>query len=98
MSLPTLQVDFNELVSPDLVLLSQSDERDDSDGNSVTLAQGMRVKVWEVDFGDDGLRDDLVAWGIVVRNTLGGWSEHVKWCCLIDPPGVRHESDIKPKP
>src|SRR5580658_7543298 len=95
MLLPTFQVDFNERVSPDLVLLSRADERKDSDGNSVTLAEGMRVKIWEDDLGYDGLRDNLVAWGTVVRNPAGGWSEQVKWCCLIDPPGILHESEIK---
>ena len=98
MSLPTFQVDFNECVSPDHVLLSREDGRKDSDGNSVTLAEGMRVKIWENDLGDDGRRDNLIAWGTVVRNTAGGWSEHVKWCCLIAPPGIMHEFEIKQTP
>jgi hypothetical protein len=97
MSLPTFHVDFNELLQPDLVLLSKADEREDSDGNLVTLVEGMRVKVWEIDLSDDGQRDDLVATGAAVRNTAGGWSAYVKWCCLIDESGIQHQSDIKPK-
>ena len=96
MSLPTFHVDFNELVRPDLVLLSKVDQRNDSNGNPVTLVEGMRVRVWEIDIGDDGQRDDLVATGVAVRNQECGWSKHVKWCCLIDAPGIRHQSGISP--
>jgi hypothetical protein len=95
MSRPTFHVDFNELVDCDLVLLSQKDEREDSDGNFVTLIEGMRVKVWEEDFNDVGERDDLIATGVVVLNKEKGWSQHVKWCCRIDAPGIRHQSEIE---
>jgi hypothetical protein len=95
MGLSIFCVDFNELVAADLVLLSQKDEREDSDGNFVTLVEGMRVKVWDQDFNNDGGRDDLIATGVVVLNTEGGWSQHVKWCCRIDAPGIRNASEIE---
>lgn len=82
MLIPTFQVDFNELIAPDLLLLSQEDEREDSDGNRVTLIAGMRIKVWEEDLGNDGQRDDLFAYGVVVLNTIGGWSKHVNGAAL----------------
>ncbi len=94
MSLPTFHVDFNELVQPDLVLFSQHDERQDVEGRSFTLVEGMRVRVTDEDLGEDGSRDDLFAVGIVVPNGLGRWL-HVKWCCQLDAPGVRHLSDIE---
>ncbi len=94
MSLPTFHIDFNELVQPDLVPFSQDDERLDIEGRSFTLVEGMLVRLTERDLGDDGRRDDLFATGIVVPNRLGRWL-HVKWCCRLDAPGVRHQSDIE---
>ena len=46
---PRLYVDFNEMVAPDLVLLSQTDSKEDSNGNPISLVEGVEVKV----FSDD---------------------------------------------
>ena len=43
MDRPRLYVDFNEMVEPDLVLLSQGDEKGDSSGTLVQLREGLRV-------------------------------------------------------
>ncbi|MGE0668915.1 MAG: hypothetical protein AB7O49_20375 [Sphingomonadales bacterium] len=94
MSAARFQVDFNELVLPNVVLLSKGDVRLDDRGTPVTLEAGMRVVVWEEDIGDDGRPDYLFAEGIAVVNETGV-SPHVKWCCLIDSAGIRHQSDDK---
>ena len=96
MSPPNFRVDFNELISPNVVLLSRSDEREDTDGNRVTLVEGLRIGVWAEDLGDDGQPDPLVGTGVAVRVTLNGPLGSVKWCCMLDEPGVRHLSDTEP--
>jgi hypothetical protein len=95
MTLRIFRVDFNELVDADLVLLSQKDEREDRDGNFLTLTEGMRVAIWDPDVDAAQVRDDLIATGVVVLNTEGGWSQHVKWCCRIDAAGIRNQSEIE---
>ena len=92
MSPPRFRVDFNELILPNVVLLSKGDSREDSDGVPVILVEGMRIVVWDEDKGDDGRPDCLVADGVAVLNKTGHF-EHVKWCCLINGTGVQHQSD-----
>ncbi len=91
MSLPTFRVDFNELLVSNLVLLSAGDEKEDANGESVVLIEGMRIAVWDEDLDQDGVRDDLIATGVVARNVAGG---SARWCCLIDERGIRHQSDV----
>jgi hypothetical protein len=93
MAAPKIHIDFNDLLAPDLVLLSKGDVCEAADGQIVSLVEGMSVTVWEEDFDERGKRDDLIAQGIVIRNTSTGWSQHVKWCCQIDGNGIRHRSD-----
>ncbi|MEK8034985.1 hypothetical protein AACH06_29570 [Ideonella sp. DXS29W] len=80
-------VDFNELLAPDVILLSQSDTRVDRDGHTVKLVEGMELGV----YSDDNEPDDIVADGVVWRNTDTGWSAHVKWVLKIDARGIRYE-------
>jgi hypothetical protein len=87
------EVDFNELVEPDLVLFSKEDRRPDIDGLTIMLSEGMKVSLISDDLDDDGQPDYLVADGTIVRNTSEGWSSHVKWACRIDERGIRHGSD-----
>lgn len=94
MSRPVFHVDFNELLEPDLVLLSRTDIRQAKDGHAIALAQGMPVRIWDGDVDAHGNRDDLIAEGVAMRNTHGGGSRHVRWCCRIDANGIRHQSDI----
>jgi hypothetical protein len=66
---PRLSVDFNELLAPDLVLLSKHDTRLDADGNIVHLYDGLAVAIFSDDnLGPDGKPDNLVATGIVEQN------------------------------
>jgi hypothetical protein len=92
--LPRLCVDFNELLAPDLVLLSRHDEEPDADGEMVHLYEGLAVAIFSDDLDDQGQPDKLVAVGIVERNRDDGWAKDVRWCCRIGPDGIRHESDL----
>lgn len=89
-SVPTLYVDFNEMLDGDLVLLSQGDTKTTADGRSVSLYEGMPVRVY-MDDADEVGPNNLVASGYVELNRDTGWSSHVKWCCRIDSNGIRHE-------
>ena len=94
MSRPVFYVDFNEMVDSNTVLLSVEDTRADASGVIVHLQQGMYVTVYMDDLVEDGNVDNLVANGVVVRNTDRGWAAHVKWCCRIDSDGIRAQSEI----
>jgi len=93
MDRPRIPVDFNELVAPDLVLLSKKDAKKDSNGNEVHFREGLRVYVFEMDYDDDGQPVELVANGVAELNTPmvnGNWTKEVKWCCRIDGDGIYH--------
>jgi hypothetical protein len=94
---PRLYVDFNELVEEDLVLLSQTDKQVDSDGNEISLFEGLTVKIYDEDVDENGEVDNLIASGRVELNTIGGWTSKCKWNCRIDSRGIRNESETTDK-
>ena len=81
---PRLRVDFNETIEKDLVLISRDDEKMDSSGGLVHLADGLRVYIYMEDTDDSGSPRYLLATGTVEKNTFGSWSAGVRWCCRID--------------
>lgn len=93
---PRLYVDFNEMLEPGLYLLSKTDTRLDSDGNTIALTNGMNISIYSDDLNDRGERDYLIAEAVVERNTTSlGWGTNVKWCCRVDRDGIKHESDLR---
>ncbi len=88
-----IRVDFNELVEPDLVLLSKTDIRIDSEGGVVHLRPGVQVSVYDEDFDESGQPNNLLADGVVEANSHGGWTSAARWCCRISSIGIRHERD-----
>ena len=92
---PTLRVDFNEMLEPNLVLLSAADTSQDLQGDSITLYEGLEINVYMYDLDNGGTQDNLVAKGVVERNSYeAAWGSNVKWCCRINDDGVRHSSEI----
>jgi hypothetical protein len=89
-----IYVDFNELIDDDLVLLSKTDLKLDSNGLKIKLEEGMHVSIYEENEDDEGIIDNLIADGIVVKNTFGGWTSEAKWLCRIDEKGIHYESDL----
>lgn len=90
-----IYVDFNEMVTEDIVLLSKHDTKTDSAGQLVTFYDGMPVNIYMDDESADGKPDPLIAEGIAIQYDLSAypnWS-HVKWCCQINEKGIRNESD-----
>jgi hypothetical protein len=88
-------VDFNEMLEPDLVLLSKEDIRNDSNGCAVSMQEGMKVTVYEYDIAVDGSVDNLIAYGVVEKNRFTAkWGGSAKWCCRIDGHGIRHQSEL----
>lgn len=90
MDRPRIYVDFNEVVEPDLVLLSQTDEEVDSAGSSIRLHEGLCVYVYTDDPYEQGRPGALIADGVVERSPGVGWTAAAKWCCRIDSQGIRH--------
>lgn len=92
MDRPRIQVDFNETVQSDLVLLSKTDVRTDSEGKEIFLSEGLPVFVYEFNHYADGTKEYLLADGTAELNDPaenGEWSAIVKWCCRIDQQGIR---------
>jgi hypothetical protein len=94
MKQPRIPVDFNEMLEPNLVLLSQTDVRIDSSGATIVLSEGLPVHIYDQDIGADGQPDNLLADGVVerIKSDLS-WTKSAKWCCRIDGRGIRHESE-----
>ena len=90
------KVDFNELLEPNLVLLSVGDICNDSNGTPVSLYEGLEVAVFEDDtYEDDDCKNYLVANGVVEKNKgIYSWCAHVKWCCRIDSDDIKHQSSF----
>jgi hypothetical protein len=87
-------VDFNELIEQDLVALAKDDTKITSTGERVVLREGLAIEVYSDDVNDKGEPDNLIASGVVERNSAMGWAAHIKWNCRIDSYGIRHESDL----
>jgi hypothetical protein len=90
-----IYVDFNEMVESDLVLLSKIDVKADSNGNEVTLAEGLFVHIYMDDTDASDNKDNLLADGIVELNDPnknGQWTSAAKWCCRIDSRGIYNQS------
>lgn len=92
-----IYVDFNEMIENDIVLLSNTDFKEDSNGKIVELKVGMKIKIYMDDINVDGEKDDLIAEGIVDLNTfkyLYPWTTAAKWICRINENGIKHESEL----
>ena len=72
MNRPRILVDFNELVTPDELLLSKGDAVVDSKGNTIVLSEDSCVYVYCEEFNKFGERDNLIADGFATRNFHGG--------------------------
>lgn len=90
---PRIPVDFNELIEHDLVLLSQTDFKHDSEGNIIEFKEGMMVQVFMEDLNDSMEKDYLIADGTVELNSSGVFPV-CKWVCRLDQNGIRHASDV----
>ena len=92
MPLPQFLVDFNELIEPNLVLLSSSNVKTDMLGNEITFYEGMPVAIYMDDIDEAGEKTKLIASGIAIQNQTNiPWTQNAKWLCLIDEKGIRHE-------
>lgn len=90
---PRIRVDFNELVSDDLVLLAKDDLVGDAKGNVVCLTDGLPVMAYEYNSYGDGTKEYLYVEGVAERNdpnVNGHWTQAAKWCCRFKG-GVKSE-------
>ncbi len=87
MDRPRIKVDFNERMQHDLVLISKTDERTDSDGNLVKLYSGAYVYLYEYNHYEDGEEEYLLAEGRVELNDKA-INKVAKWSCRISEKGI----------
>jgi hypothetical protein len=91
-----IYVDFNEMLEDNLVLLSKTDIEKDSEGNDIQLYEGLKVKIYEDNFDDSNVEDNLIAEGVVELNTSDySWAKAAKWNCRINEDGIHVESKAK---
>ncbi|WP_103070107.1 hypothetical protein [Aquimarina sediminis] len=93
---PTIQIDFNEMIECNLVLLSKTDFKIDSNQNTIKLKEGMKICVYMEDEDEFGKQDNLIAYGTVEPNNSGAFTT-CKWNIRIDEKGIRHESELHKK-
>jgi hypothetical protein len=94
-TIPRLRADFNGLFQGWTILcLSHSDTCPDENGVQVPLHAGMMATAFDED-SEDGVRDDLIATGIVEPSPEWLQCRGSRWILRIDENGVRHESEIK---
>jgi hypothetical protein len=75
---PRIHVDFNEMIDKDLIFLSQTDERVDSDGKIITLVDGLTVHIYEYNKYKDGQEEMFTATGVVESHDKV-INKNVKW-------------------
>lgn len=90
---PFLCVDYNELLEKDIVMLSQTDSKNDYFGNAVALCEGLKIVGYQKDSDISGTRDDIVMEGICTLNKTGNFN-HVKWVLKANAKGIRYISDV----
>lgn len=92
MDKPRIRADFNDWAMVPMPL-SWNAEVTDSDGNQITLAEGMEIGVFEEDCDWYDRDDYLLADGVVTL--VEDWCGRGRpmWCVRLDERGVRHESD-----
>jgi hypothetical protein len=88
--------DFNGLFQGGTMLcLSHSDTCLDESGAIVTLRAGMTIAAFDMDEDERGIRDDLIATGIVQPAPDWLQCRGSRWVLMIDGHGVRHLSDLR---
>jgi hypothetical protein len=91
--IPKLRADFNGLFQGWTILcLSHDDTCPDENGQPIKLREGMFVTVYDEDI-ENGVRDDLIATGVVEPSPNWLQCHGSRWILRIDENGVRHESD-----
>jgi hypothetical protein len=85
MDRPRIYVDFNEMVTYDIILLSTQDSKMDSEGNIINFKENLPIYIYTDDSDENGNQDNLIANGMAIKYDLSQdnyWS-HVKWCCKM---------------
>ncbi len=90
-----IYVDFNEMIEENLVILSETDIKEDSKGNKIKLKEGLKVKLYSDDLCSCNESDNLLADGIVELNAHASFGISPKWNCRINTKGVYNESQKK---
>ncbi|MDH7447624.1 hypothetical protein [Aquimarina sp. 2201CG14-23] len=88
-----IYIDFNAMIECDLILLSKTDFKKDTNGTTIKLKAGMKIKVYMDDKDEFDNKDDLIAYGTVEPNNSGAFKT-CKWNIRIDKKGIRHESEL----
>jgi len=96
---PKVRADFNGLFRGwTMLCLSHSDTCIDESGSIVQLRAGMTVTAFDEDADEHGVRDDLIATGVVEPSPDWLQCRGSRWVLMIDEQGVKHESDLRARP
>jgi len=90
-----VRADFNGLFGQILCISHREDCLTDN-GERLLLRPGLHLTAWDEDVDENGLRDDLIASGVVERAPYALRCIGSRWVLRIDENGVRHESELRP--
>lgn len=90
---PFLHVDYNEIIDENVVMLSQTDTKNDYFGHPVQLYEGLEVIGYQKDEDINGIRDDIIMKGICIPNETESF-RHVKWLLKANEKGIWNISEI----
>jgi hypothetical protein len=79
-NLPRLFVDLNELIEPNLYLISNEDTKIDIDNQAIRLIEGLEVELYGEGLSEDPSNMESYGKGIVELNRANDWSKRIKWC------------------
>lgn len=81
-------VDFQKTDDVGRLRLNTIGARSDIERLGLVLSEGLAVKVYCDDADENGNEDNLIANGIIRRNTATG-----EWVVEVDEAAIQHESD-----
>jgi hypothetical protein len=93
--IPKVWADFNGLFeNGKLLCLSHNETCRDESGVEIHLQAGMIVTAFDEDADEHGVRDDLLATGVVERSPDWLQCRGSKWCLRVDKNGIRSQSEL----
>ncbi|HVS04949.1 MAG TPA: hypothetical protein VHK65_02135 [Candidatus Dormibacteraeota bacterium] len=93
---PLVAVDFNAMWDRTHVSLGTLGVKWDLERQGIKIAEGLRLRGYDLDVDQDGKRDNLVCEGVVVR--LKATEHNPKFDWLLATDRVGHESDFRDDP
>lgn len=87
-----IYVDLSEMIEENIVYLTKEDHIYDSKKKIIKLKEGLKVKLYSDDFISCSEKDNLIADGVVTRNSGVTVTQNSEWYCRLSSRGFYNES------